>query len=329
MAYDVLYLSQDDVISLGIEMEEVIEEVRLGLELKGLGKVELPPKPGVHPRDDCYIHAMPCWIGGSVDAAGVKWVAGYPKNLEINLPYNNGVFCLNDTETGVIKSIMDANWMTTWRTGAAAALGARYFAPSDTATVSVIGLGTIGKIVLRAVKTIFPDVIMVKLYDPLEAQVEKYAAEMSALFPDIAFERAATMQEACAGSDIVTTNAPILEKPNRRLVRSWLKTDCLCIASDYDSTLHENVAGESVAFCCDDRGQYLWTQEKGTYFQKGYPKGSGIYADMGEICAGKREPIRQGLRVCVFMGIASHDVMMARLIYRKAMEANAGQWLKL
>jgi ornithine cyclodeaminase/alanine dehydrogenase len=89
------------------------------------------------------------------------------------------------------------------------------------------------------------------------------------------------------------------------------------------------VAGESVAFCCDDRGQYLWTQEKGIYFQKGYPKGSGIYADMGEICAGKREPIREGLRVCVFMGIASHDVMVARLIYRKAAEAKAGQWLKL
>jgi ornithine cyclodeaminase/alanine dehydrogenase len=93
--------------------------------------------------------------------------------------------------------------------------------------------------------------------------------------------------------------------------------------------LHENVAGESVAFCCDDRGQYLWTQEKGTYFQKGYPKGSGIYADMGDICAGKRESIREGLRVCVFMGIASHDVMVARLIYRKATEAKAGQWLKL
>ena len=116
MAYNVLYLSQDDVKSLGINMKEVIDAVEKGLEIKGNGHVELPPKPGVHPRDNCYIHAMPCWIGGDVDAAGIKWVAGYPSNLEKGLPYNNGLFCLNDTDTGVIKAIMDANWMTTWRT---------------------------------------------------------------------------------------------------------------------------------------------------------------------------------------------------------------------
>lgn len=60
MAYDFLFLSQDDVQSLCITMEDVMAEVESGLKLKGEGKVELPPKPGVHPRENCYIHAMPC-----------------------------------------------------------------------------------------------------------------------------------------------------------------------------------------------------------------------------------------------------------------------------
>lgn len=329
MAYDALFLSGDDVASLGIKMEEVIEAVEHGLAVKGAGLVELPPKPGVHPRGDCYIHAMPCWIGGDVDSAGVKWVAGYPSNVGKNIPYNNGVFCLNDTDTGLIKAIMDANWMTTWRTGAAAALGAKYFASSDPKVISVVGLGTIGKIVLRAIKTIFPGILVAKIYDTLPSQYEKFSSAMGGLFPDIKFVNARDMREACEDSDIVTTSAPIFERPERPLRKSWLAHDCLCVSSDYDSTLHEDVAGGAKVFCCDDRGQYLWTRERGVYFQNGYPDAGGIYADMGEMVAGKKSPARDGLRVCVFMGIASHDVMTAGLIYKKAIEAKAGQWLKM
>ena len=329
MAYDVLFLSQDDIISLGITMKEVIDAVLKGLEIKGLGQVELPPKPGVHPKENCYIHAMPCWIGGDVDSAGLKWVAGFPANIEKGLPYNNGLFCLNDTGTGIVKVIMDANWMTTWRTGAAAAVGAKYFAAPDASVMSVIGLGTIGKISLHAIKTLFPSIKSVKLYDTLQSQYEKYTGEMTRLFPDVSFENCKTARDACADSDIITTNAPILADPERPIQKSWLKQDCLCISSDYDSSLHEDITAGARVFCCDDMGQYLWTQEQGVFFQKGYPAKDGIYADLGDMAAGKKPPVRDGLRACVFMGIACHDVMTANLIYGKAMEAKAGQWVKL
>lgn len=329
MAYDVLFLSQDDVKSLNIEMGEMLREIELGWKLKGEGKAELPPKPGVHPRENCYIHAMPCWIGGEVDTAGLKWVAGYPQNLGKKLPYNNGIFCLNDTETGVITAIMDANWMTTWRTGAASGVGAKYLASPDTATMSVIGLGTIGKINLRAIKTALPSIRNVKLFDPLPSQTNAFISEMGGVFPDLNFTTAAEIEEACADSDIVTSSAPIVENPSRPGKAAWLKKDALVIATDYDSTFDADTASKAEAFVCDDKGQYLWAQEHGVYFQNGYPTSAGIYADMGEICAGVKKPVRTGRRTCVFMGIASHDVMTARLILRKAKEAEIGQWLKL
>ena len=78
MAYDVRFLSQADVESLGITMREVMEHVETGWRLNGENKVELPAKIGVHPKPDCYMHAMPCWVGGDVDMAGIKWVAGFP-----------------------------------------------------------------------------------------------------------------------------------------------------------------------------------------------------------------------------------------------------------
>lgn len=62
MAYDVRFLSEADVAALGISMKEVLDAVDTGWKLNGEGKVENPPKIGVHPRHDAYMHAMPCWL---------------------------------------------------------------------------------------------------------------------------------------------------------------------------------------------------------------------------------------------------------------------------
>ncbi len=329
MAYDVRFISQADVESLGISMKEVMDGVETGWRMNGEGKTELPAKIGIHPRGNCYIHAMPCWIGGDTDMAGMKWVAGFPMNLEKRLPYNNGIFVLNDTETGVVKAIMDCNWMTTWRTGAAAGLGAKYFAAPDSAVVAVIGLGTIGKITLRAFKEVLPAMKYIKIYDPIAEQYGRFIDEMRELLPGVEFIKCGSLVDSCAYADVVTSCAPILDQPRRSVSADMLKENICCITSDYDSTLCADTVSGGCSFVCDDRGQYLWTQEHGVYFQNGYPLAEGIYADMGEIIAGKKPPVLEGRRVCLFMGIASHDVMTAKLILEKAAEKNAGTMLKL
>ena len=57
---------------------------------KGNGKVEMPPKPGIHTRPDAFIHAMPAYIP-SMESAGMKWVSGYPENQKKGLPYITGL----------------------------------------------------------------------------------------------------------------------------------------------------------------------------------------------------------------------------------------------
>ncbi len=43
-------MSRRDIESLNIALREVIDAVEKGFRLKGEGRVELPPKLGVHPR---------------------------------------------------------------------------------------------------------------------------------------------------------------------------------------------------------------------------------------------------------------------------------------
>ena len=101
-------------------MPDVIAALEAMFREKGAGRVEMPPKPGIHPRADAFIHAMPAYIP-ALGAAGIKWVSGYPDNQANGLPYIAGLLILNDPETGVPLAVMDAPWITAQRTGAATA----------------------------------------------------------------------------------------------------------------------------------------------------------------------------------------------------------------
>ncbi len=322
MSFDVLWLSQQEIDSLGIKMSEVMDRVEQGFAALGGGEAEMPAKIGIHPRKDCFIHAMPCWVGGTEDTCGIKCVSGYPINQPKKLPYITGIFCLIDPETGIVKSVMDAGWITAWRTGAASGVYARYFGNPESEVACVIGLGVQGRVNLIAMREVFPRLKRVQVYDTVESQVEKFLSDMKAELPDAAFVPCSDIRKAVADADVVVTCTPIVEKPERFVKRAWLKENVLAVSVDYDSAMSaETMAGN---FVCDNKNQYLWTQDQGTYFQNGYPRTGEIYADMGEICAGDKEGVRRGLRGAVLMGIASHDVMTGTLVFEKAVEKGLG-----
>ncbi|MCD6537954.1 hypothetical protein J7L18_05025 [Candidatus Bathyarchaeota archaeon] len=103
---ELLYLCRRDVEDIGLTMKEIIDAVEDVFQEKGLGRVEMPPKPGIHPKWDAFIHAMPTYIP-RLKLAGIKWVSGYPENYKLGLPYITGLLILNDPETGVPVCVMD------------------------------------------------------------------------------------------------------------------------------------------------------------------------------------------------------------------------------
>ena len=109
MTGSLLYLSREDVEATHLPMLEVIDALETMFKEKGDGRTEMPPKPGIHPRADSFIHAMPAYIPG-LQSAGIKWVSGYPGNREKGLPYISGLIILNDPDTGVPIAVMDCTW---------------------------------------------------------------------------------------------------------------------------------------------------------------------------------------------------------------------------
>ena len=174
--HTVLYLSRKEVESVGLAMPEIIAALENMFREKGEGRVEMPPKPGIHTCKDAFIHAMPAYIP-SLGAAGMKWVSGYPENQKKRLPYITGLLILNDPETGFPISVMDATWITAQRTGAATAVAAKHLARPESSSAGILACGVQGRSNLEALACAFK-LRKIRAFDLFPDVARKFAKEM-------------------------------------------------------------------------------------------------------------------------------------------------------
>ena len=318
-----LYLSQADVASVGLEMAEIIKALEQMFHEKGEGRVEMPPKPGIHTRPDAFIHAMPAYIP-ALKSAGIKWVGGYPENYKRGLPYITGLLILNDAETGLPLAVMDCVWITAKRTGAATAVAAKYLARPNSKVVGILGCGVQGRSNLEALNVLFP-LKRVMAYDVDAAAQSRYVEEMGEQF-GLEVVPVREPKQAVAGCDMVVTAGPILKVPHGTIKPGWFEAGAFASLVDFDSYWHPDAMREADKFCTDDVPQLEHYREVG-YFQDIPP----IHADLGELVTGRkpgRETETERTLVCN-LGLALDDMATAPLIYRRALEKGIGTWLPL
>lgn len=319
----VLYLSRKDVETIALPMCEIINALEEMFKEKGMGRTEMPPKPGIHTRPNAFIHAMPAYIP-NMNSAGIKWVSGYPDNQAKGFPYITGLLVLNDPETGIPLAIMDCTWITAKRTGAATALAAKYLARPESATVGIVACGVQGRTNLEALSCLFK-ITRVKAYDLYPEIAEHYAREMSETL-NIEVEPVRTLPKAVKGLDIVVTSGPILKNPNPLIEPGWLEPGAFASPVDFDSYWQGGALREINKFATDDLAQMNYYRHEG-YF-KGTP---GPYADLGEIAAGLK-PGRESAEertMSMNLGLALDDMATAILIYQLAKTEGIGIELPL
>jgi ornithine cyclodeaminase/alanine dehydrogenase-like protein (mu-crystallin family) len=319
----VLYLSQADVAKVNLDMATVISLLEVAFREKGAGKVEMPPKPGIHTMPDAFIHAMPAYIP-SLRSAGIKWVSGYPDNQKLSLPYISGLLILNDVETGIPYAVMDCAWITAYRTGAATALAAKYLARPESSTAGILACGVQGRTNLEALKVLFP-IERVYAYDIHPDRQQRYADEMSAKLK-IEVIGVKEPRQAVDRSDLVVTSGPILKHPSPIIQKDWLQPGGFGSAVDFDSYWTGEALHQIDRISTDDHAQFQYYKSIG-YFQDT----PDPYADLGEIVAGLK-PGRQNSQertLAVNLGLAMDDMAVAPEIYRRARVLGIGTQLSL
>lgn len=317
-------MSRADVEKLSVPMKEVIKAVEESFLEKAKGRTEAPPKPGIHPRKDAFIHAMPAYLP-KIGSAGVKWVSGFPENPKRGLPYISGLLVLNDPDTGFPVCVMDCTWVTAKRTGAATAVAAKCLAKKDSRILGILGCGAQGRSNLEALSVVCKGLQEVMAYDISEESLQKYVCEIKARY-SLKIVPVNSPRKAVKGCDIVVSAGPILKNPTPVIEASWFKNGAFACPLDFDSYWKPEAMHSMNKFCTDDREQLAYYETQG-YFA-GLPE---IYADLAEIVGG-RKPGREKTNERIMsmnLGLAIEDMATAKLIYDKAKEKGTGTRLPL
>lgn len=323
----VLYLSRRDVEEVALPMSEIIDVLEEAFGLKAEGRTEVPPKPGIHPRPESFIHAMPAYVDG-LDVAGIKWVSGYPANPSKGLPYISGLLILNDPATGIPAAVMDCTWITAKRTAAASALAAKYLARDDARVLGICGCGVQGRSHLEALSLVLPALKDVLAYDISQEAAGRFVEEMSKVFPSLNIHRVSSPKEAVCEADAVVTAGPILKEPKPTIQAGWIKAGTFVTAVDFDCYWRPEAIDEVDLLFTDDLAQFRYYRSQGFFPHVTEEKMTGELEDLvtgGH--PGRTDPRQRTM--AMFLGLAIEDMATALRILERAKQQGVGTELEL
>ena len=144
-----LYLGNNDIPKIGLNWNRTIDVIEKAVKCLHSNDYAQPIKPYLRYRDlTNRIIAMPAFVGGDIDLAGIKWIASFPNNIKHNIPRAHSVVILNETNTGVPLCIINTALLSIIRTASVSGLMLRYFLkarPLKNMNVGIIGWGPIGR----------------------------------------------------------------------------------------------------------------------------------------------------------------------------------------
>ena len=187
-----LFLSQAEVVRL-LDIDRLLESLAAAFVELSAGRTSVPPRIAARTASGGLLGAMPGYVSGVLEA---KIVSVFPQNHVRGLPSHQGLIALFDEDTGAPLAVMDGVAITAIRTGASAAVAARWLARPEASTLAILGAGVQGRSHLAA----FPrvrDFKEIRIASRNVATAEALAAQNPRARP------VATFKEAVQGAEVV------------------------------------------------------------------------------------------------------------------------------
>jgi alanine dehydrogenase len=326
LSTETLLLKRHDVAQL-LSIEECIAAVEHAFKLYAAGEAPTPGILGIHTQDGGFhIKAGILNLGRNYFVA--KTNANFPANSKKNgLPTIQGVITVCDAENGRLLALMDSIEITILRTGAATAVAAKYLAKTNAKTVTICGSGNQGKISLRAVMKV-RQLEKVFVFDIDEKQAHQFAYELSKEL-NISIQPVNDLKKAVLQSDICITCTPS-KKPF--LLHEYVAPGTFIAAVGADSEGKQELESSllvSGKLVTDITGQCATIGELHHAVKNGIMKQSDVYAELGQIIAGKKPGRTSDEEIIIFdsTGTALQDIASAAIVYEKAVTGNFGMKL--
>lgn len=365
---DFLYLNEDDMVKAGVkEMAGCVEAMEEMFKLLKVGDYRMGgPNGNSHgvmmtfpaesqfpnmPKDgpDRRFMAMPAYLGGEFNMAGMKWYGSNVENKSKGLPRSILMLTLNDKDTGAPVAYMSANILSAYRTGAVPGVGVKYFAKEDSKVVGIIGPGVMSKTAFAATVAVRPGIETVKIKGRSKKSIDGFIKYLNEEYPQIKDIRVVDkMEDVVKECDIVhiATSSPtgdISEYPY--ISEKWIKPGailCCPAAARFDDdfilnrarTVTDNIelyeawaeemeypAYNSIPIpavhCMDLIAEGKMTKDK--------------IDDLGDVLIGNIPLHRKKDEIIIYSvgGMPIEDVAWGTIIYRNAIEKGIGTKLNL
>ena len=322
----ILLLSRKDVESV-LTMEDCLTAVEAAFGELARNNALMPQRSVIKIQEHSGLClGMPAFIGGDVNAVGLKFVTVYPNNpAKHDLPTTLGTLLLCDPATGKAVAVMDAGYLTAVRTGAASGVATKYLAREETPVCTIFGAGVQARKQLEAIALV-RKLEQVNVLDVAAEPRERFAAEMSELL-GLRVSGRENVEAAVREADIVVTASsshdPLFDG-------DWLKpgTHVNNIGSHSpDARELDTKTVQRSKFVADLREANL--AEAGDILipiQEGAVTEEQIYASLGEIVIGAKPGRQSPDEITVFKscGLAIQDIATAQAIYNAARAQGIG-----
>ncbi|MFQ6042994.1 MAG: 2,3-diaminopropionate biosynthesis protein SbnB [Candidatus Poribacteria bacterium] len=330
----ILWLSQSDVCACGVnDIHRNISIVEEALRTHQQGNIAQPLKPYLRWPDSTgsfpnRIIAMPAYLGGDFQVAGIKWIGSFPSNHQLGLPRASAIIVLNDVETGFPIAILEGSQISAARTGAIAGISAKYLAaPLETYTVALLGAGVISRWDARTIAKVV-DIEELRIFDLVEERTAEFQNEMSREL-EIPIHPKNSAESAVRGADIIV---PATTAKEPYIPPDWVKPGALICNISLQDVLPETILKSKIVV--DDWAQ---ANREGKVIHQMYQNHlideSDIYATLGEIVAGCQPGRVRNDTDTIFyvnpMGMAIEDIAIAHRIYEFAVQSGLGKFLSL
>ena len=329
---DIIFLNNKAMEELGVlDMNAVMHDVERVYVLNRAGDVIAPGKCvmrwGKTTEDENTlgrINAMPGYIGGEYNMAGIKWIGSGPQNYKKGLPRASVTIVLNDPDTKLPVCIADGTAVSTMRTGASGGIAVKLLAKSNATTMTICGAGAQAPTQLEAALIGRPSIKKLYVYDIVLANAERFAAATREKYPFLEVIPTLDIEAAVRDSDIIDC-VTLASEPFVK--GEWLKAGALVM----------NMADYEVDYDCIRRSSKIvvdyWENIKhrmistvAFMWRDGLVKDEDIHAELGEILNGSKSPRENDDEIIYFnaVGAGILDIAVTARCYYNAKETGKG-----
>lgn len=323
---DILLLGAQDIQGLFEGQEsEILDIIADAYRHHARGDTSLPHSlflkfPG---NDKDRIIALPAYLGtGETQAAGIKWISSFPKNIDNGIDRASAIIILNSMVTGRPKAVMEGSIVSAKRTAASAALGARLLQNQKVTAASMIGCGVINMEIARFLRAVFPALVTLYIYDLDRDRALRFKARSEAEFPGLKAVAVGTIGEALQSSSLIsfatTSGTPHIHDlsmcpPGTVVLHISLRDIApeLILKSD-------NIADDIDHVCRAQTSVHLAEQLSGG---RAFIRGT-----IGDILIGKCAPRRDDGGIVIFspFGLGILDIALSEHLLRQALTKRIG-----